>query len=366
MRDRNCENPALVAPGLNKKTLVLLGQRTSPDELAQSARGEIPRADYFELVRRLGASILTYSDVERSRHPFVRAAARRGQHWGLAALGVLRRRAFDQFYVSGEDVGVPLAVMLRAMRDLGRITTVAHNIGQPQYRKRLKLLGSSVWQNVIALASRQQEILIREIGYPVHKVHFFELMGPDTEFFRAESEPAVGEYVFSCGRESRDYETLAQAAAESPYPYRVVASGWSAKRDFELAPGVSTTPNMNVESNLSYVELRAAYAKARFVVVPLADVEYAAGLTGIGEAMAMGKAVVVSDSPGIRDYVRDGTSGIVVPIGDPAALRRAVAELWNAPERCAAMGAYNRAWCEASINVDRYVGRVAGLFGMTV
>jgi glycosyltransferase involved in cell wall biosynthesis len=48
---------------------------------------------------------------------------------------------------------------------------------------------------------------------------------------------------------------------------------------------------------------------------------------------------VAADSPGLRDSVVDGETGLLVPYGDPAAMARAAAALLADPERLAAMGA---------------------------
>jgi glycosyltransferase involved in cell wall biosynthesis len=96
-------------------------------------------------------------------------------------------------------------------------------------------------------------------------------------------------------------------------------------------------------------------------VVPLAAAPYAAGVTSIVEAMAMGKALVVSASPGVRDYVVDGTSALVVPIGDAGALRAAIERLWADGAERARMARHNRRWVERSFDTARYVERVARL-----
>jgi glycosyltransferase involved in cell wall biosynthesis len=47
------------------------------------------------------------------------------------------------------------------------------------------------------------------------------------------------------------------------------------------------------------------------------------------EAMACGKPVIVSDIPGVREVVENGSSGILVPPGDSEALAQAIVKLLN-------------------------------------
>ncbi|MGH7121950.1 MAG: glycosyltransferase family 4 protein [Acetobacteraceae bacterium] len=60
------------------------------------------------------------------------------------------------------------------------------------------------------------------------------------------------------------------------------------------------------------------------------------------EAMLAGLPVVASDIPGSRELVRAGTSGLLVPRGDSAALAVALAELASDRARRAAMGKAGR------------------------
>ena len=64
---------------------------------------------------------------------------------------------------------------------------------------------------------------------------------------------------------------------------------------------------------------------ARAVVVPLATRDdRTAGQQTYLNAMALGKPVVVTDSPGVREYVEDGKTGLVVPPNDAEALAKAL------------------------------------------
>lgn len=67
------------------------------------------------------------------------------------------------------------------------------------------------------------------------------------------------------------------------------------------------------------------------------------GLTVI-EANACGTPVVASDSDGLRDSVRNGETGILVPHGDPAALADALSAVMSDPAMRARMSEAGKAW----------------------
>ncbi|HVT41199.1 MAG TPA: glycosyltransferase family 4 protein [Gemmatimonadaceae bacterium] len=69
------------------------------------------------------------------------------------------------------------------------------------------------------------------------------------------------------------------------------------------------------------------------------------GLTNM-EAQACGTPVVASNSPGIRESVRDGVTGFLVPHGDVPALAAAFRRLAESRELVSAMGVRARAFAE--------------------
>jgi hypothetical protein len=80
-----------------------------------------------------------------------------------------------------------------------------------------------------------------------------------------------------------------------------------------------------------HVPLRSFYraiAQSRFVVVPLREeMDRAAGVTVVAMALMAGRPVVATSIAATRDYILDGTDGLLVPPGDPGALADAITRL---------------------------------------
>lgn len=84
------------------------------------------------------------------------------------------------------------------------------------------------------------------------------------------------------------------------------------------------------------------------------------GIT-VMEAAACGTPSLASDSPGLRDSVRDGITGILVPHGDVAAMAAAMCRLADDPALVATLGAAARqhaeqlTWESAADQVERHL-----------
>jgi len=83
---------------------------------------------------------------------------------------------------------------------------------------------------------------------------------------------------------------------------------------------------------------------------------------GAIEAMAAGLPVVASAAGGLLDLVRDGRTGLLVPVGDPEALAAALRSLIESPERAAAIGRAARAEVQHRYSFDRMVSSFEQLY----
>ena len=89
---------------------------------------------------------------------------------------------------------------------------------------------------------------------------------------------------------------------------------------------------------LSHGDLRELYRRSQVVVVALHPNLHVSGVTVALEAMACGRPVVITGTPGMTDYVVHGEWGRLVPPGDPEALARAIIDLLLDQDEAAALG----------------------------
>lgn len=151
----------------------------------------------------------------------------------------------------------------------------------------------------------------------------------DAGFYAPVSPNADGPILVVCNDAGRDFQTLCEAVTGMDCDVVI-----QSRRPTETMGPVP--PNVRVSRDwMTYADLRALYARARIVVVPLRPTPNASGVNRILEAMAMQRPVIVSDSPAIRDFIIPGETCLTVPCGDVEAMREAIERLLREPELAA-------------------------------
>ena len=326
--------------------LVLTSTRPAP-----AAEADSPRVDFEEIARALGASLCRPPAASGGLVARIedKTASDLRQAWDA-------RRTSASLYLSlSEKVGLPLALMGTRGRPH---VLLAHNLTSERKRTLQKRTGYlHRFDRVLVLCRTQETYLRNEARLPEGKIRFVYNQ-VDHRFFAPSSERAEN-YVLSVGRERRDYETLMSAVGSLNVPTTILASSpWSRAED-----GQKVIPaNVSLRRGLTFATLRDLYERAALVVVPLqSGTDYAAGVTGVLEAMAMQKPLIVSDTPGIRDYVTPDETARVVPPGDPDALARAIAELLEDRAHADTLARNARRVVENGRNLDGYVAAVAAV-----
>jgi glycosyltransferase involved in cell wall biosynthesis len=349
------------------KTILLTVSGVIPPDLdTRIAAGQRPRADYLELARALPATLIDYATMRANGGLAGRLIERvAGPNAALAWACFRQRGHFQVIFTDGEQVGIPLALLLKGLGrgpQKTRHAMIVHILSVGKKMLFFDRLGiASHVDRFLVYATRQKEFIEQRWDVPPARVLWTPFQ-VDDQFFRpdfpADELPAGvpasdSPMICSVGLEFRDYPTL-MAAVEGVNVRAVLAaaSPWS-KRD-DTTQGQTIPTNVLVR-RFSQFELRQVYAHSRFVVMPLYPVEFQAGVTAILEAMAMGKAVICTRTPGQTDVVVEGETGLYVPPQDPAALRQAIQFLLDHPEEAARMGAKGRKVIETQMNLDQYV-----------
>jgi glycosyltransferase involved in cell wall biosynthesis len=336
---------------------------TIPDDLRQQiAEGTRPRTDYVEMAAGFDAALLDRTGALGVAGPVGPLLARLGADVPLAWACFRRRRRHGVVFTDGEQVGIPYAGLTWLVRRRPRHVMIGHVLSPPKkalLHRALRLQRRV--DTLVVYASEQRRFAVEELGYRPEQVVLSTFM-VDTDFWRPDAvaaAPTSRPMICAVGQERRDYPTLVEAVTGLDLDVAIAAaSPWSTYRD--SAAGLGVPPNVTARG-YDLFALRQLYADAAFVVVPLEDTDFQAGITTILEAMSMGRAVICTRTKGQTDAIVDGESGVYVPPGDAATLRTAIERLVADPAEAARLGANGRAWVLEHATIDAYVERLAAL-----
>lgn len=368
----------------SKRISVIVGGALDERQRREVAEGKRPRIDVLEMESRFGAQVYDFFRLRREAETdrkarFALGLARKTRLWSplLAYHALLSVKSDDVVYATGEDVGYPLAMLMRARRVdkpglvvrldqpmLGR--TISRRLFSDLYvhhaLKRIDKVGCH--SNV------QAQYLSSVVGVPEAALG---LLPPkvDTRFFspeRVEPSPALDSvpeeaYILSAGLEMRDYTTLIESVRGLSVPLVIGASSpWS---HFRFNYDRRLPPNVHVAS-FTPVQMRELYRSARFVVVPIKPTLRTCGITVVLEAWAMEKGVIVSRTIGQLDYVEDSETVLFAKPGDVEEMRTKIVYLLENPEEAERLGRNGRKRVETELNLDRFMKAVRELLASAV
>jgi glycosyltransferase involved in cell wall biosynthesis len=169
---------------------------------------------------------------------------------------------------------------------------------------------------IVCFSENQRAVISRDLGFPAERiedVHF----GVDHEFFAPSGRPDGG-HVLAVGRDQgRDWRTFLEAVRGIDAMVKVAC------RDGAL-DGLDIPPNVEVLGFVDRSTYRTLLQEAAVVVVASEPRDYPTGQSVTLEAMACARCCVVTATPAMSEYVRDGETALLVAPFDAAALRDAI------------------------------------------
>lgn len=124
-------------------------------------------------------------------------------------------------------------------------------------------------------------------------------------------------FIFTGGGAERDFQTLFSVAREIPNKFILVTFAKS------MLPKENPPRNISISLKMDLEEFLRIMAQAKVVVIPLNKVNKSAGQVMLLQAMALGKPVIISNNPSIKDYVKDQKDCFLVEPEDKDSLKLA-------------------------------------------
>jgi glycosyltransferase involved in cell wall biosynthesis/MOSC domain-containing protein YiiM len=328
----------------------------------KEAAGECPQESLFE--EALNADIVDaqYLQDWQSRSLFTRFFYKIIPLLLLQALIVYQQRRRYDVVISWDDrFALIYAFLLRLTRSRSRHVAILSWMSPPKKAFALKLFQKGI-DRIVLWSQTQCDLLVEFFKISPARIVVVPYW-VDQNFWWPMNETT--DSICSVGDSRRDYATLIEAVRGLDIRCNIATRvklaetancDWGATSR-SLAQ-VSSLPDNVVCQSASFAELRAMYARAKFVVVPLLPTFRDSGITVVTEAMAMGKAIICSRIQGQIEFLEEGVTGMFVPPGDVQALREAIQYLWDHPNVAAQMGREGRRRAEEVFALTQFVTNV--------
>lgn len=185
-----------------------------------------------------------------------------------------------------------------------------------------------------------------------------DLFGVDAQFWR----PASGtprDIVLAIGNDGRrDFATLVAASDAIPLPVHIVTK---MTLPSPLPANVTHHRGSWHGAELSDVQVRALYQRARVVVVPLHPSGQPSGQSVALQAMACGCPVVLTETEGLwsRQQLEEGRNVLLVRPGDSGQLAARIGEVIGNRDVAERLGQAGRATVEKNGTIEIFAAQIA-------
>jgi len=166
-------------------------------------------------------------------------------------------------------------------------------------------------------------------------------------------------YIFSAGKTGRDYDTLIQAFHNNSHPLFISCDDKNISAIKNLSPNIKIRSKFNVDNKQLLDDYNSAFAVAIPLIIKKNARQSPIGITSLLEAMAMGKAVIMTRYKLIDIDIEKEGIGIWVEPNDVAGWKQAVEYLYSHPDEAVEMGKRGRSLCENKYNMDLFTSALA-------
>lgn len=273
-----------------------------------------------------------------------------------------RLKQADIIFSTNDRVGIPL-VLLRYFRLVPNKPIIYASIGLPTRLEKLrprmfKFYKKAFNQSVkkIICYGYEENLKLEEI-FGKEKIKFIPF-GVDIEYFKPADENE-DDYLLCIGIDpERDFELLFSIAKFIKCPILIITSKArmaGIKKKWKVLP-----KNISILPDVPFPKIRTFLANSKFVVLPVKENSYSGATTTLLQAMAMGKAVIVSNTGAIKEgyHLENNKNCVLVRPGDRKKFLSAVNALLKDKQRRKGLGQNARTTIEKCLSWENYVNNL--------
>ena len=316
--------------------LVISDRINISKRIKESSEGHAPRHFFIELTDKLNG--LMYEPSENLKNnvkkDFIHILLNTPQR--IIELADIVSDACDDgdvVFCNGEAIAIPVAYSLKRKRKSSKIASFGHNL----YRPRI-LIANLLW-GCLERVDRFLVFTKEAEARSTKNKHYFDQI--DDRLFSCDSnidkvnEKKINQQrrpiIVSVGLEKRDNLTLAKATLDLDVDVRITAYSRDARLDPRALPNPMPS-NMNAKY-YSWTDLVALYRSADLVIVPIVPTNYAAGITSILEAAAIGCPIIATANPALMGAVANLDIATWVEPENPQKMKAIIVDILNQPDK---------------------------------
>jgi glycosyltransferase involved in cell wall biosynthesis len=216
---------------------------------------------------------------------------------------------------------------------------LAHSFNFTRLPSKLKTimfrLGLKRADRLVTFSNVEREVYSRAFYLPKDRFDFV-YWGANPPI--VSDDNGFGHYVSSIGGNARDYATLMDAARRLPHIPFIVVGRPENFAALDIPKNVIRYENTPLDFAMNLLKC------SRFMVLPLNSSDVPCGHVTIVAAMHLGKAMIVTASSGVDDYVLANENALVSPAKDANAMSTLIEKMWEDMDLCARLGANGKSF----------------------
>jgi glycosyltransferase involved in cell wall biosynthesis len=175
----------------------------------------------------------------------------------------------------------------------------------------------------VTYSSVERKLYANYFDIPIEKIDMLHWAVHVPKVDLTELPIETGRYICALGSQGRDYATLIATMKKLPNIKLVIV----ANPDSIL--GLTIPDNVKIHTNIPLRHAHNILAHSAFMALPLRDSQVPCGHVTIVSAMFFNKAIVVTNSQGVQDYIEDGKTGLFFEPKNVDDLSKKIEALWD-------------------------------------